>query len=131
MKAIDTNIVVRFLTGDDADQTLRVQALFKKAGEEREVLFVTFAAMLETIWALGTIYGVPRDEILNSLEHLLNLPFLRFERREWIEELLRVSPEGSLRPSDLLIGIAARSQGCATTLTFDRKAARSALFTAL
>lgn len=131
MRALDTNIVIRFLTEDDRPQTARVHALFREAEEKRDVLFVSFAAILETIWALGTIYGVSRSDILESLERLLDLPFLHFENTSLLRNLLEESHRSPLRPSDLLIGLLGRDHGCTTTLTFDKKAARSALFTEL
>lgn len=131
MRALDTNILVRFLTRDDQPQTERVHTLFREAEQQREVLFVSFACTLETIWALGTIYKVSHTAILAALQQLLALPYLRFENSALLERLLDASRGGQLRPSDLLIGLVGREQGCTTTLTFDRKAARSPLFTEL
>ena len=131
MRALDTNILVRFLTRDDQTQTERVHTLFREAEQKREVLFVSFASMLETIWALGTIYKVSRTDILASLQHLIALPYLRFENAALLESLLNESRDSQLRPSDLLIGLIGREHGCTTTLTFDKKAARSQLFTEL
>jgi len=131
VRALDTNILVRFLTRDDQPQTERVHILFREAEQKREVLFVSFACTLETIWALGTIYKVTRTEILSSLKLLLALPYLRFENSALLERLLEESRDGQLRPSDLLIGLVGREHGCTTTLTFDKKAARSPLFTEL
>jgi predicted nucleic-acid-binding protein len=131
VRALDTNVLVRFLTRDDRQQTERVHALFREAEEKREALFVSFASILETIWALGTIYKVSRAEILGSLQRLLALPYLRFENATLLELLLEESRDSQLRPSDLLIGLIGREHGCVSTLTFDKKAARSPLFTEL
>lgn len=43
MRAVDAYVVVRLLTGDDASQTKRTAALFKK-----ESIFISKTALLET-----------------------------------------------------------------------------------
>jgi len=47
MKALDTNILVRFLTNDDAVQAKKVYQLFKNAEAKREHFFVPLLVVLE------------------------------------------------------------------------------------
>jgi predicted nucleic-acid-binding protein len=46
MQGIDTNILIRFLIGDDALQAKKVYTIFKKAESEKNELFVPLLVML-------------------------------------------------------------------------------------
>ena len=50
MKAIDTNILIRFITNDDEKQAQSVYQLFKKTEEKSDQLFVPLLVVLEVIW---------------------------------------------------------------------------------
>jgi len=131
MRALDTNILVRFITGDDSSQTDRVHELFRTAEERHEMLFVSLPVTLELIWVLVSTYEAPKAAIAEALQHLLGLPYLRFEHEGRLKNLLATSGQNPLGLGDLLVGLSGKEHGCATTLTFDRKAARHPLFTAL
>jgi predicted nucleic-acid-binding protein len=79
MKAIDTNILIRFLTGDDERQAKKVYSIFKAAESERKELFVPLLVVLEMIWVLESVYEVSRIEILESIKDLLLMPVLKFD----------------------------------------------------
>ncbi len=128
MRAVDTNILVRFLVRDDPVQADLVYQLFKKAEQARSCLFVPLTVMLELIWVLESAYSVGRTEIIEAIGDLLLMPVLKFEQHSVLQEFVRCASENNCDLSDLLIGCSARQQGCATTLTFDKKAARSDLF---
>jgi predicted nucleic-acid-binding protein len=70
VKAVDTNVVVRFLTRDDPVQTdLAVAAL-------REPVFVTAGVLMETEWVLRSYYRWSRPRINSALRELLALETL-------------------------------------------------------
>ncbi len=128
MKGVDTNILVRFLVGDEEEQTKKVYDLFKKAESERKELLVPLLVVLELIWVLESVYETPRSEILDALRELLLLPVLNFEHRPALHHFIQAAQESKYDLSDLLIAHAAKAQGCETVMTFDRKAARFDLF---
>jgi len=131
VKALDTNIVVRFLTADEPGQLARVEALLRSADAEREHLFVPLLVLLETIWVLTSVYEASRESILDSLERLTDLSFLRFEKEALVRAFLAAAAKTPVALADLLIGLSAREHGCETTLTFDKRIARSEHFSQL
>ena len=50
MLAVDTNVVVRFLTGDEPAQAERARSIF-----EREAVLLLKTVMLETEWVLRRV----------------------------------------------------------------------------
>jgi predicted nucleic-acid-binding protein len=72
--AVDTNVVVRLLTADDAEQAERAKALF-----ERETIRLPKTVILETEWVLRRLYRFPRSRVARALTALVALPNVRCE----------------------------------------------------
>lgn len=128
MKAVDTNVLVRFLVNDDTAQASVVRGLFATAERQREAFWVPALVVLEAIWVLESAYGVSRSELIATLNDLLLLPVLEFEHRAAVQGMLASAAGNAGDLPDLLIAESARLAGCEATLTFDRKAARAAGF---
>lgn len=128
MKGLDTNVLVRFLVGDDTEQAEKVYLVFKQTETENKQLLVPLVVVLELLWVLESVYAIPREEILDSLGDLSLMPIMKFEQLSVLQEFLRVAPGNNVDLSDLLIGCSAKGQGCETVLTFDRKAAKNGIF---
>ena len=69
MIAVDTNIVVRFLTNDDEEQHQLSRALF-----QTQSIFLSDTVILETEWVLRFTYSFNPDDICAALNQLLGLP---------------------------------------------------------
>lgn len=54
MKSVDTNVLVRFILGDDPEQSAQAEAIVK------EGVFVPITVLLELGWVLGSRYGLDR-----------------------------------------------------------------------
>ena len=128
MKALDTNILVRFLTGDDTAQAQKVYRLFKEAEAKRERFFVPLLVVLELLWVLEAVYDIPRTEIVEAINELIYLPVLKFENTSVLRMFVKNAANNNHDLSDLLIACAAKSNGCSVVLTFDKKAAQLELF---
>jgi predicted nucleic acid-binding protein len=74
MLAIDTNIVVRYLTGDDPDQSARARRIV-----DGEAVFVTTTVLLETEWVLRGAYGYRGARLATALTAFAGLPTVALE----------------------------------------------------
>jgi predicted nucleic-acid-binding protein len=128
MKGIDTNILVRFLIGDDEQQAKKVYNIFKKAESEKDELFVPLLVVLELIWVLESVYEISRADILDSIREFLLLPILRFEHKSVLQQFTLSAQANRYDLADLLIAHSAKMQGCETVLTFDKKVSKFKLF---
>ena len=128
MKALDTNILVRFLVRDDVSQAEKVRETFERAEKRGDSYFVCTSVVLELIWVLESVYKLSGKEIMMSFEKMLQLPVLEFENRDIIAKLVETDRKHFLDLPDLLIGLNAKIHGCDVTLTFDKKASGSPLF---
>ena len=128
MKGIDTNILIRFLIGDDELQSKRVYNIFKKAESEKKEFFVPLLVILELIWVLESVYEIARTEILDSISELILMPILKFEHQSALQQFTHSAQDNRYDLSDILIANSAKAQGCETVITFDKKASQSNLF---
>ena len=128
MKAIDTNILVRFLVGDDDLQARKVYNIFKKVESSKGELFVPLLVVLELIWVLESVYKIPQPEILDSISELILMPILKFEHLSTLQQFTKNAPTTKYDLSDIFIAYSAAEQGCESTITFDKKASKFKLF---
>jgi predicted nucleic-acid-binding protein len=128
MKAIDTNILIRFLTGDDELQARKVYSIFKNAESEKKTLFVPLLVVLESIWVLDSVYEISRTEILESISELLLMPIFKFDQHSAVQQLVHAAQGNKHDLSDLLIAQSAKINGCESVLTFDKEASEFKLF---
>jgi len=128
MRAIDTNVLVRFLVNDDPAQAQQARQLFSAAEQQRVIYFVPLLVVLESIWVLESAYQVGRNELIEAFSDLLLLPVLEFEQREAVQAMLQAARTDSSDLPDLLIAKSALRNGCECVVTFDKKAARNDAF---
>ncbi|MCP5246859.1 MAG: type II toxin-antitoxin system VapC family toxin [Burkholderiales bacterium] len=128
MKGVDTNILVRFLVGDDKAQAKKVYAIFKKAEADRQTLFVPFVVVVELIWVLESVYQIARTDIVDSVNALLSMSILKFEHHMTLQQWVSATQTNKHDLADLLIVFCARDQGCESVIIFDKKAATYDLF---
>ena len=74
MTAVDTNILVRFLTHDDEGQAHRVALLIRK-----NEIWVAKTVILETEWVLRNLYDFSKPEVLAALRSLSGLESIHLE----------------------------------------------------
>jgi predicted nucleic-acid-binding protein len=112
MIAIDTNVVVRFLTRDDPAQATRAKSLI-----ETRSIFLPKTVMLETEWVLRTRYRFERAAIAGGLTKLLGLPGVEAEDAATVAQALELHSLGFDFADGLHLASSRRAEGFAT---FDR-----------
>jgi len=90
MIAVDTNILVRYLTNDDPQQA-RISANLLNSKEQ---IWLPKTVLLETEWVLRAVYGLKTDKILQGLLHILGLPNTIPEQAEEINFALEYYKQG-------------------------------------
>lgn len=118
MRAIDTNLVVRFLVGDDAVQAGKARATI--GGGD---VFVSTTVLLETEWVLRRGYGMKPTDLLVALRRFAGLRTVRLEDPELIAQSLARMEEGMDFADALHLG---RASDCAAFVTFDKALIRIA-----
>ena len=112
MRAIDTNVVVRYLTGDDPAQAAKARRVID-AGN----VFVSMTVFLESEWVLRSVYGFSRNDVASALRAFAGLPAMEVESPALLAEALDRMGKGMDFADALHLGAAER---CEAMLTFDR-----------
>jgi len=89
MIALDTNIIVRLLTNDDASQARRAAEIIR----DHEV-FITKTVLLETEWVLRHAYRIERHIIVSSVKRFLSLSNISVEDIESVAKALSWHEQG-------------------------------------
>lgn len=118
MLAIDTNLVVRYLTGDHPQQSAKAKAVID--GEE---VFVSTTVMLETEWVLRSAYGFEAKRVCKALRSFGGLPNIVLEDPGLVAFALDRMDDGMDFADSLHLG---RAVSCDVFLTFDQRFVRSA-----
>lgn len=119
MRAVDTNVLVRLLTRDDARQAAQADE-FVATGA-----WVSQLVLAETTWVLSSAYSLDAAKIATAVEMLLSHETLSLQDPDIIRKALEhFRRKPSLGFSDCLILEVARSAGHLPLGTFDRNLGR-------
>lgn len=124
MIGLDTNVVVRYLTQDDAKQAALASKLFEHTLSAERPGFVSLITLCEIAWVLSECYGADKARIRAVVEGLLASKQILVEDAERVWKALRNWEKSSADFSDALMGQSASARGCEKIVTFDRAAAR-------
>lgn len=118
MLAVDTNVVVRFPTRDDAQQFARADALIRD-----ENIYVSATVLVEAEWVLRSAYAYSMARIVEALRDFAALPRVTVEDPAAVVEALQWTSAGMDFADALHL---ARTRHCETFVSFDRRLARTA-----
>ena len=115
MRAVDTNVLVRLVTRDDAKQVIAAEAFVAHGA------WVPHLALAEAMWVLASNYKRGRGDIATAVDMLLNHAHLTIQDADAVAtavEQFRRHP--SVGFSDCLMLEVTRKAGHAPLGTFDR-----------
>lgn len=121
MIAVDTNILVRAILGDDPKQS----PLARSAMENARDIMVPITVLIELAWVLKSA-GWSRMQIHLALTTLAQQPTVHLDRAAEVQAALADFKAGPADFADYLALHQARSLGARKLLTFDRKLAKAA-----
>jgi predicted nucleic-acid-binding protein len=120
---LDTNVLVRLLTGDDQTQAKRAQSYLSRECTPDSPGFINRVVLAEVVWVLESVYKYGRVVIIKAVEALLRTRDLRIEDAAATSSALSEFEAGA-DFADALIGSTNELAGCSATVTFDQAAAR-------
>ena len=119
MRAIDTNVLVRLVTRDDAKQTAAAEQFVEKGA------WVSHLVLMEASWVLSAVYALDAASIADAVDMLVNHERLTIENSEVVSSALKhFRKRPGLGFSDCLVLEVARKSGHLPLGTFDRDLAK-------
>lgn len=116
MRAVDTNVLVRLVTRDDAEQVAVAEAFIAPGA------WVSHLVLAEAMWVLASVYDLGPSAIVTAVEMLLNHRDLSLQDADVVAAALthfRKRPK--LGFSDCLVLEVDRKAGHTPLGTFDRE----------
>ena len=118
MIGIDTNILLRLATDDDARQVKKIKQ-WLSAHAPGVPLYVNQIVLAEALWTLKSSYGYNREHIVTFVDALLGNAAFDIEDAAVVEDALNTFVSSKADFPDCLI-FAKNNRLCESTITFDR-----------
>jgi predicted nucleic-acid-binding protein len=116
--AVDTNVLVRYLTWDDEDQAIAAADLVEAADQ----IVVATIVLCELVWVLKRAYRYPGPEIVAVLRRLIALRAVEIDRPAAEAGIAMLARGGDF--ADGVVRYEADRTKCDRLVTFDQKFAQ-------
>ena len=123
MIALDTNVLIRYLTRDNPEQAEAARALLQGLTTNGPG-FICREVVIEVVWVLERSYRFRRERIANIVVELMATDTLVIEDDNDVAQAAAAYREGSADFSDMMILAAANRVGAQPLYTFDRRFGR-------
>ena len=117
VRAVDTNVVARFLLNDHPDQSMRAQRLLQSGA------YLSVTVLMELGWLLTSRYDLSRVTVAGLICALLDLPNVQVEQADGVRWAVSRYSAGADLADMLHLVVASPVQSFAT---FDRSIASAA-----
>lgn len=123
MIAVDTNVIVRYLVGDNTEQSEAARRLFDGLTPDSPG-FICREVIIEVAWVLERSYRFTRVRVAEALMGLTSSDTLTVENSDDVAAAAHRYRRGGPGFSDLMVLSAAEREGATPLHTFDRTLAR-------
>ena len=113
---LDTNILVRHLTGDPADMAARATAYLARESE----LLLTDLVVAETVYVLESFYRAPREQVAESIRSLIAFESVLCVDPNLLLRAIEVYETDRLDFAEAYLVACAESTGVNEVASFDR-----------
>lgn len=119
---LDTNIIIRYLTQDNPDQSQRARKLFEEVEQGEITLATTEAVITETVHVLSSkaLYNLTRPDIRRHVSNILSLKGLKIAHKGSYLRALDIYASSNLDFVDALIVAHMERTGVTTLMTFEK-----------
>jgi predicted nucleic-acid-binding protein len=126
MIGLDTNVLIRYLTLDDAAQTAAAIRIFNSLSVESPG-YLPLVVIVELVWVLESAYSFKKNRIVDTLDALLRAQELTIERADAVRQALRRYAASRADFADCLIDRCCVEAECEYSVTFDKNAAAAGM----
>ena len=121
---VDTNILLRFITGSPAEQTSQAAQLFERADGGALTLVLDEIVVAESVWVLSSFYKFSKDAIRDVLQSLIAHPGIEMRDEHGVLLALTLYADLNVDFEDALISVHMGRDGIQGIYTFDRHFSR-------
>jgi len=126
MIGLDSNVLVRYITQDEPQQSALATRLIENRCTKADPGYISQIVLCELIWVLGRAYRYEKHQLTHLMEQILITAELEIEGEELAWKALAAWCDGPADFSDYLLVLNNRAAGCECTFSFDNKLAHRA-----
>ncbi len=118
---IDTDVIIRFLTGDDLKKQAAATALFEKMEQALLTVVAPDTVIADAVFVLSSprLYHIARSEVQELLAPLVRLPHFRVQNRSCFLRALELYASTKLDFGDSLIVASMEEQNSHILYSYD------------
>ncbi|MDO8498861.1 MAG: PIN domain-containing protein [bacterium] len=118
---IDTDIIIRFLTGDDLKKQEAAAGLFQEVERGKLTLFAPVTVFADAVYVLASpkLYNLPRQNICDLLLALLELINLKVDHKQALKTALNLYVSSNLDFGDAFLAALALRTGSKNVFSYD------------
>lgn len=120
MRALDTNVLVRYLAADEPKQAKAAERVIEDCRRNDETLFLSVVVLCELVCVLASRYDQTKALIIATLERILATSQFRIEQDSAVRRSLDAYRNGKANWPDYVIGEISKQAGCRDIVTLDR-----------
>jgi len=123
---VDTDVLIRLVTGDDPQKQAEARVLFKKVETGDLTLLARETVIADAVFVLSSrqLYHLPREEIRDLLTPILRLPDLKIHCRRTVVRALDIHASTNLDFGDAFIVASMQALGSNLLYSYDRDSDR-------
>lgn len=116
---LDTNIILRHLTGDHPEQSPASKALIAALEAGEAEVWTTHLVVAEAVFVLGRVYSFERQRIADTLLPIIELPGIRLPRKRLFRRVFELFTSLSLSFVDCYHAALVEKSGSRAVLSYD------------
>ncbi len=118
---IDTDVIIRFLTGDDLNKQAAATALFEQVEQGQITLEAPDTVIADAVYVLASprLYRLARSEVQELLSALVHLPHFQVQNRSAVLRALEIFGKTRLDFGDTLIIASMEQQNSRILYSYD------------
>ena len=116
---VDTNVILRFLTGDPPELAARARSLFESVDRGEVALVIDEIVLAEAVWVLESFYSYPGEQVSRVLQQLLTHQGLLADNKAGLLAALALYGTKHIDFSDALVAVHMGQQGVKDLFSFD------------
>ncbi|EDP74822.1 PIN domain-containing protein [Hydrogenivirga sp. 128-5-R1-1] len=116
---LDTNLFIRYLHDGTPEEKEKFRNLIERARSKGTTFYIPFIVVVEMVYVLERVYGLPKARVREMVENILTLP-VEVENLDVVLTAFALYEEKNLKFGDALVLATAKVKEITPIYTFDK-----------
>ncbi len=117
---LDTNVIVRFLTGNSDDKFKGVYVFFQDIEQGKINIELKLIVLFQTIFVLKSFYKVPKSQIVKAMKGILKFKGLKIIEKKTVVSMMEIWDSNSIEIVDAYLIACLKKNSQNTLYSYDK-----------